>query len=406
MKVPSSATQPATSAKSCGARVLLVTAVLLLLGLGGACSKESRSNTPAGAGGGRPVPVTAAIVGNRPVPVEISTFGTVEADSRVSLKSQVDGVITKVHFRKGQHVRKGDPLFTIDPRPFKAALDQAEANLARDTVLSKDAQKDVQRALDLYQKGIASEEELDKAKAASESLAATVRADTALVERARLDLEHCSITSPIDGRAGNVLVDQGNLVKANDASLAIINKISPIQVFFSIPQADLPDVRRYAAQSELKVRAYVEENDQDAESGQLVFVDNTIDKSTGTIQLAAVFENRDERLWPGQYVLVKLTLTTWSDAIVVPSKAVETGQDGKYVFVIRSDSTVEARPVTVLANADDIAVISKGLRPGERVVTDGQLRLSPGARVEVKPDGADSGTPATGDSGPASKGAS
>jgi multidrug efflux system membrane fusion protein len=319
--------------------------------------------------------------------VELSTFGTVQADATVAVKSQVDGIITKVHFTKGQHVRKGDLLFTVDPRPFKAALDQAEANLARDTVLANNAQKDVQRAEALYQKGIASEEELDKAKASAESQAAAVRADAALVERARLDLEYCSIASPIDGRIGNMLVDEGNLItKANDAALAVVNRIRPVQVFFSLPQTDLGEVRKYMAQSPLTVLAYAEKDQQDAESGKLVFVDNAIDTGTGTVRLGAVFANEDERLWPGQYVAVKLTLATRHDAIVVPSKAVETGRDGKYVFVIRADKRVEFRPVTVLANTGDVAVIGEGLRVGEQVVTDGQFRLSPGWRVEIKSD--------------------
>lgn len=364
----------------------LTIAAVVLSCLAASCSKDTGGNTPGGPGG-RPTPVSAAVVGTRSVPVELSTFGTVQADATVAVKSQVDGIITKVHFTKGQHVRKGDLLFTVDPRPFKAALDQAEANLARDTVLANNAQKDVQRAEALYQKGIASEEELDKAKASAESQAAAVRADAALVERARLDLEYCSIASPIDGRIGNMLVDEGNLItKANDAALAVVNRIRPVQVFFSLPQTDLGEVRKYMAQSPLTVLAYAEKDQQDAESGKLVFVDNAIDTGTGTVRLGAVFANEDERLWPGQYVAVKLTLATRHDAIVVPSKAVETGRDGKYVFVIRADKRVEFRPVTVLANTGDVAVIGEGLRVGEQVVTDGQFRLSPGWRVEIKSD--------------------
>ena len=359
--------------------------VLMLSLLAASCSKDAPNRRSRGPGEAA-IPVTAAPAVVQPVPMEISTFGTVEPDASVNLKSQVDGIITKVHFQKGQQVRKGDLLFTIDPRPFQAALAQAEANLARDTVLADNAQKDSQRAEALFQKGISSEEELDKARASAASLAATVRADAALVNRAKLDLEHCSITSPIDGRIGNVLSDEGNLVKANDIPLAVVNRIRPVQVFFSIPQNDLPELKKYHAMSPLTVRAYPNNDRRDPELGRLVFIDNAIDPATGTVRLGAVFDNAQERLWPGQYVEVDLTLSMRNDAIVVPSAAVETGRDGKYVFVVRADGTAEVRPVTVAMTAGRLCVIDSGLSAGERVVTSGQFRLSPGARVEVKPE--------------------
>ena len=361
-------------------------AVLLLPLLAASCSKDA-SNRRRGPGE-EAIPVTATLAVVQPMPMSISTFGTVQPDASVNLKSLVDGIITKVYFQKGQQVRKGDLLFTIDPRPFQAALTQAQANLARDTVLADNAQKAEQRAEALFGKGVSSEEELDTAKASAASLAATVRADTAMVDRAKLDLEHCSITSPIDGRIGNILSDEGNLVKINDIPLAVVNRIRPVQVFFSIPQNDLPGLKKYHAQSPLTVRAYPDNDRRDPETGRLVFIDNSIDPTTGTVRLGAVFDNAQERLWPGQYVEVDLTLSMQNDALVVPSAAVETGRDGKYVFVIRADGTAQVRPVTVAMTAGRLCVIGSGLSAGERVVTIGQFRLSSGSRVEVKPDSA------------------
>jgi membrane fusion protein, multidrug efflux system len=346
----------------------------------------SKSNSETGRRSERPVPVRAAMAAAQSVPVEISTFGNVEPYSTVTIKSQVNGTITKVHFKKGQRVRKGDLLFTIDPRPFKAALDQAEANLARDRVGLENAKKDAQRIDALFKKGVSSEDELDKARTAAETFEATVRADQAAAERARLDLENCTIASPIDGRVGNILIDEGNLATANETTLVTINQTSPIQVFFSIPQVDLGEVKRYMARSVLKVQARTSEEPNEGQWGQLVFVDNAVDKSTGTIRLGANFENVDEQLWPGQYVLVALSLTTRDDAIVVPSEAIETGREGKYVYVIKADNTAELRPVAIGISSGDLIVIESGLKAGERIVTDGQLRLFDGAKVEIKPE--------------------
>jgi multidrug efflux system membrane fusion protein len=400
--------------------VWLAAAAMALSGLAFSCSKSSEQSR----GGSKPVPVTVATVATASVPVEITTFGTVAADSSVAVRSQVNGAITKVHFKKGQNVRAGDLLFTIDPRPFKAAVDGAQAALDRDNALAENARKGVLREQSLFKKGISAEESLDKAAADAESLEAAARADAAMLERARLDLENCSIRSPVDGRVGNVLVDEGNLVKANDATLVTVNKISPAMVFFSIPQSELPAVQKFSPEKEaspqtqstqstqttqgspkgLTVIAYPQgsrnseselvtgqaDEEAEAETGELVFVDNAIDKSTGTVQLGASFENQDERLWPGQYLMVKLTLTMRKDAIIVPSRAVETGRDGKYVFVVKPDNTAEIREVMLAPGfaqkpgQEDVIVIAKGLRPGEQVVTDGQLRLGPGAKVEIK----------------------
>ena len=320
------------------------------------------------------------------MPVELRTFGTAATSSSVAVKAQVDEVVKTVHFHKGQKVSKGDLLFTIDPRPFEAALKQAQANLARDAAQANNAKADAARVEELSRKGVAAPSEHDKSRAEADALAAGVQADEAAVENARLVLEHCYIRSAIDGRAGDVFVTEGNLVKANDVTLAVINQISPIDVFFSVPQDDLPIVKRYMAQGEMKVLATIPGEEADTEEGELAFLDNAVDKTTGTVMLGATFGNSRERLWPGQYVQVKLTLTVQEDAVVVPARAVQTGQNGKYVYVIREGGTAELCPVSVDRAVGEEAVIRSGLQPGQRVVTDGQLRLVQGARVEVKAD--------------------
>ena len=324
----------------------------------------------------------------KPMPVEITTFGSVEPYATVAVKAQVGGTLDKVHFQKGKNVKKGELLFTIDPRPYKAALEEAQANLARDRVREENAKKDFERETALLKKGISAQSDYDKASTEAAADAAAVRADVAAVETANLQLEHCSICSPIDGRTGNLLVNEGNLVKENaDLPLVTINQVRPIEVSFSIPQRDLPSVKKNMAAGKLAVRAALPNEEGVAEVGELTFVDNAMDRMTGTVQLRAKFDNASERLWPGQYVSVTMTLAMQDDAIVAPSSAVQVGRDGHYVFVIKPDNTAEFRPVTVRRIPGDLAVIEKGLQPGERVATDGQLRLVQGAKVEIKNEG-------------------
>jgi len=301
----------------------------------------------------------------------------------VSVKSRVEGHLARVYFVEGQEVKRDDPLFLVDPRPFEAAVRQAEANLARDRAQAENARVELERFARLARQGVASREEYDQARTRARSLDATVAADEAAVESARIQLQYCSIRSPIDGRAGQLLVHEGNVVKANETPLAVINQLRPAYVEFSVPQQDLPEIRKHMAGGALPVEARPDDAGPPA-AGQLTFVNNTVDTSTGTVLLKGTFPNPDEELWPGQFVNVALRLTTLNAAVMVPARAVQTGQQGKYVFVVRPDGTAESRPVVVGHMVGDDVVIEKGLAPGEQVVTEGQLRLGPGVRVEVK----------------------
>lgn len=360
------------------------------------CTDKAQEANKAKADRARAIPVTVASVEVKEAPIEIKTFGTVQAQSSVLIRAEVGGNLTRVHFRKGQNIRQGDLLFTIDPRSYKAALDQAKANLARDMALGDNARLNAERSRELARKGYIAQSDNDKTQTDARAQSATILADEAAVSNARLQLERCSIRSPISGKAGDLLVNEGTLIKANDIAMVTINQIHPIEVFFSIPQADLPAVRTHMEQRKLKVRVSLPKEGSPPEEGDLFFIDNTIDKGTGTVQLAGMFRNDRESLWPGQYVNVALVLFVRKDALVAPAAAVQIGRDGKFVFVLRPDQTVEVRPVTVGMTTGSDAVIDKGLRIGERVVTDGQLRLTPGARVEIKNDAKAKGTAAGG----------
>jgi len=330
-----------------------------------------------------PVPVTAATVIQKTVPVQIRAIGNIEAYSTVSVKSQIDGVLTRVHFKEGQDVRKGDLLFTIDPRPYEAALRQAEANLAKDTAQLENARVEVGRYEELVKKGYVAREQYDQIKTNAAALEATVNADKASVENAHVQLKYCYIYSPITGRTGYLVSNQGNLIKANaDNPIVTINQIQPIYATFSVPEQYLSEIKKYMSSGKVRVDAVIAK--EQTEEGVLTFVDNAVDVNTGTIKLRATFANKERHLWPGQFVDVVMTLTTQPNAVVVPSQAVQTGQSGQYVFVIKNDLTVESRPIIVGRSLDGETVIEKGLQSGEKVVTDGQLRLVPGAKVEIK----------------------
>ncbi len=337
------------------------------------------------------VPVTAAVAVQEPVPTELHEIGTVEAYSTVSVKSKVEGELTEVHFGEGQDVRSGDLLFTIDPRPFQAELDRAGANLDSDIAKLKQARAQERRWSYMLAKGIGSAERYDQARADADSLEAGVVADKAALRTAQLNLDYCRITSPIDGRTGNLMLHQGNLVKADaDTALVVINQIKPIYVDFSVPERELAAIRQAAQAGELQVVAQIPGRKEPAR-GVLSFIDNQVDKTTGTIELKGKFTNQDLSLWPGQFANVSLRLGERPDAILVPSQAVETGQEGQYLYVIGSDLKVEMRHVVASDTIDGKTVIERGLRPGERVVTDGQLRLIPGVSVKIKPAPAASG---------------
>jgi multidrug efflux system membrane fusion protein len=329
------------------------------------------------------VVVEAAV--RRTVPVQLRAIANVETIETVAVKPQVGGEITAVHFREGSDVRAGDLLFTIDPRPYEAALHQAEAALARDEANARNARLEAQRAETLFNQGILSREQFDATHNSAEALDAAVRADRASVETARLNLAYCTIRSPIDGRTGSVLVQRGNVVKAIDGGpLVVINRADPIYVSFSVPDKRLPDIKAALAAHKVAVEARLPGGEARPLPGELTFLDNAVDRATGTVRLKGTFANRERRLWPGQFVNVVLTLAARPDAIVVPSQTIQTGQSGTFVFVVRPDLTAEARPVVVGQELDGQVMVEKGLKEGENVVTDGQIRLVPGARVELK----------------------
>lgn len=331
------------------------------------------------------VPVTVAQVAKRSVPLEIEAIGSVLPYRTVSLEPQVTGQLLSAHFSEGQDVKKGELLFSIDPAPFKAALDQGLGKLAHDKAQAANSALILQRAERLYAEKVSSKEQLEQAQAAAEEDQAAVRADEAAVEYARLQLSYCSVYSPLEGRTGSLLVHPGNQVKANDQPvLVVIHQVTPIFVAYAIPERYLPDVRKYMAKGSLAVEAVLPDDPKHPEVGTLTFVDNAVDRATGTIQLKATFPNRNRRLWPGQFVNTIVRLAEQTNAIVVPSQAVETGQKGTFVYVMKPDQTAEIRPVTVERNAGVDAVISSGLQPGETVVTDGQLMIFPGAHLQVK----------------------
>jgi len=379
------------------------------------------------------VPVTVAKAQQKDVPVEVQVIGNVEAYSTISVKAQVSGQLTQVHFKEGDYVHKGEALFNIDPRPLQAALDQAKANLARDQATLGQAQANLARDAaqaryaesqstrygQLLQNGIISRDQAEQVRANAEATAQAVAADRATidsskaaiesskaaVENAEVQLSYCDIPSPIDGRTGNLSVKQGNVVTANNVELITINQVEPIYVTFSVPESQLPAIKRYMASGTLAVRARPQDDDAaENESGVLTFVDNTVDVTTGTIKLKGTFPNASHKLWPGQFVRVTLRLTTQQNAIVVPNEAVQTGQNGSFIYVVKEDRTVESRPITTGARVDQDMVIETGLEPGETVVTEGQLRLAPGSKVVVRDGRGGGGGRKKGGGGPGSGG--
>jgi membrane fusion protein, multidrug efflux system len=360
-------------------RSSLVMAVLAGLVAAG-CTQTGASVPPPA------VPVVAESALRKTIPLRLHAIGNVEAIDTVAVRPQVGGQIVAVHFREGTDVKAGDALFTIDPRPYEAALHQAEATLARDEANARNARLEAQRSESLFKQGVLSREQYDALHNSAEALDATVRAERAGLESARLDLAYCDIRSPIDGRAGSLLVQRGNVVKAIDGGpLVVINRVDPVFVSFSLPERQLAAVTAARAKGRLEMEAVVAGEEARPLSGELTFLDNAVDRSTGTIRLKGTFQNRERRLWPGQFVEVRLATGTLPDAVVVPAAAIQAGQSGSFVFVVRKDMTVESRPVTVGAQVDDEVVVEKGAEAGELIVVDGQIRLVPGTKVELKP---------------------
>jgi len=382
--------------------------ILALLVAGCSDNKAAPLARPAPAA---PVFVSKAVL--KSVPIEIQAVGNVEAYSTVTVKTQIGGQLTVVDFKEGADVSKGDSLFVIDPRPYQAQVAQVEATLARDKAqlqavqanLARDmaqeeyARSQARRYSELSQQGVLPKDSAEQTDAQAKAAAEAVRADRASIEstqaniavdqaaldRAKLDLEYCTIRSPIDGRTGHLLVKQGNVVKANDVDLVTINQLRPIYVTFSVPEADLSLIKAHMAAGKVSVEANIE-GDPSVEKGKLNFVENTVDSTTGTIRLKALFDNPAAKLWPGQFVRVLVRLSVSADSIIVPTTAVQTGQDGKFVFVVKPEMTVESRPVQTGRTIERDIVIEKGLKQGETVVISGQLRLVPGSHVEIKSD--------------------
>jgi membrane fusion protein, multidrug efflux system len=354
--------------------------VAVAIGLAAQYNKESRAEVRKAP---IAVPVTVASVIAKTVPVRLYAIGNVEPFTTVAVKARVDGQILSVHFNEGDEVRQGQLLFEIDPRPFAAALQQVQANLLRDRALVDRAADQEKRYKELLQKKFISPDAYGQVKTNLDSAAATIRADEASIASARLQLEYCSIRSPVTGYAGKIAIQRGNLVKANDTGpLVTINQVVPIYVSFSVPEQNLSDVRLHQAKGDLHVQANVPHVATPIE-GKLIFVDNSADLSTGTIKLKATFPNKDKAMWPGQFVNVGLTLYEQQDAIVAPSVAVQNGPNGQYVFVLKTDQTVEMRPIKIARTEGDVTVVAGGLKVGDQVVTVGQLRLAPGVRVDI-----------------------
>ncbi len=355
-----------------------VAAFTVTIGVG--CQVNTAQTAPAI----QAVPVTVAKAVQKTVPIDLTAIGSGEAYSTVSIKSQVNASLDQVHFTQGDFVKKGQLLFSLDARPFRAAVSQSEANLARDKAQAQLDDVQAQRYQKLFDAGVTPREQFDQTKATAEAQEALVHADEAALEQAKLQLEYCSIYSPIEGRTGALGVTPGNLVKQNDLPiLIVIAQVTPLYVDFSAPEQYLGAIKQFMDKGRLQVEA-TPYGDTRRELGYLSFVDNTVDNTTGTIKLKGTFANPDHRLWPGQFSNVSLRLEEQEHATIVPSQAVQTGQSGDFVFIVRNDSTAEQRPVKVARTIGSESVIAKGIKPGETVVTDGQLRLIPDIKVQIR----------------------
>jgi membrane fusion protein, multidrug efflux system len=358
---------------------LAVLAVALII-LTAGCSPDKKPGT---GNAGVPVLVAQSAVTNVPVQIQPPPVGHVTPYSTVTVHSQIQDMISAIHFQEGQEVKKGDLLFTLDPRPEQAALGEAQASLARDRAQLENAKIQFDREQKLFEQKLVSQDDYDTSKASMDALQGTVQADEAAVTNAEINLSYTKIRSPIDGVAGSLQAYVGNVVKAPDDTLLTINQIHPIYVAFAVPEQYLPEIRKEMSEHTLKVEAAYQNMNASPPQGELTFVNNTVDESTGTILLKATFPNKNSALWPGQFVTLTLTLSDLKNAVVVPSQAVQTGQNGEYIYVVRPDHTVDEQPVTIGITYQGHTVVEKGLKAGETVVTDGQSRLIPGAKVII-----------------------
>ncbi len=364
---------------------LSLTALSLLLALTG-CGDKAK---PAAGRAPAAAPVIVGKVQRKVVPLTLDAIGSVEPSRTASVRSQVTGTLVKINFKEGQDVREGDILFEIDPRPFQNSLRSAEADLQRIKVQLGTAQAQVDRYRSLSEGALVSQEQFQSIADSARALQSQQLASESAAANARLQLDYCTIRSPLAGRTGNVAVHEGDLVRVNDAGgqLVTVHQISPINVTFAVPQQYFGSLVRYRAEGALKIKVVPPGNDERAEDGELTFMDNTVDVSTGTLKLKGTFPNAQQRLWPGQFATVTVTLAA-PDVMTVASSALQTSQAGQHVYIVKSDQTAELRPVVVERLAGPVAVIASGITEGETVVTDGQLRVIPGRPVEIKsPDG-------------------
>jgi multidrug efflux system membrane fusion protein len=364
--------------------ILILVLALAAVMLAGGCSRASKKETA-----GAPVLVAKAVATNVPVQIDPPPVGHVMPVSTVAIHSQIGGIISEIHFKEGSEVKSNALLFTIDPRPTQAALDQARANLERDSGQLEYQKANFARDQKLFAAKIISEDQLDTDTASRDAAIGTVAADKAAITNALLNLEFCHIRAPFDGVTGSLQLHEGDVVKAPDDTLLTVNQIHPIYVAFAVPEQFLPEIQKQMLARTLKASVTFQNMTVPPPQGDLTFVDNSVDETTGTILLKATFPNEDDALWPGQFVQVTLTLSELTNAVVVPSQAVQTGQNGQFIYVMKADPTntanqiVEDRPITTGITYQNLTVVEKGLQAGETVVTDGQLRLAPNVKVTV-----------------------
>jgi len=384
-------------------RRLAQVVILSALAVTVACAGKDPAPSSARASLNQVMPVTVATARKRDMPVYLNGLGSVTAFNTVSVKSRVDGQLVQVAFKEGQHVNKGDLLAVIDPRPYEVQLNQAQAQLFRDQAQLRDAKLNYDRYKGLLEaSGAMSQQQVDTQLATVNQLEGTVRNDQAAIDNVKLQLVYCRITAPVSGRIGLRLVDIGNMVHASDTNaMLVITQLQPIAVVFTLPEDQLPEVTQRMHHGTLATEAYSRDDQTKLASGTLLTVDNQIDQTTGTVRLKAIFENKDEALWPNQFVNTHLLLETRKDATVIPAAAIQRGQQGTYVFALKSDNTVEVRPVTVAITQGNVAAIGSGLAPNEIVVTDGQDKLKDKSKVEPRPAGP-GGNRSQGSSGTAS----
>jgi membrane fusion protein, multidrug efflux system len=380
---------------------LLLTAVLFI----SRCGPKEQGQAAGSSGARPPAPVVVANVEQRDIPVQISAIGNVEPYQTVQIRSQVNGQIQKIFFKEGEDVRQGQPLFQLDKRPFQADLEKAIGQMKHDQAQAENSRIQADRYSGLEKQGIVSHEQAEQLRTQAKADASAVEADKANVEAARVQLQYTYIVAPIDARTGSLMINLGNLVKANDTPYLLqLNQVTPIYVTFSVPEANLDRVRHRFSSGQLKVLAYPKGQADSPAEGRLTFIDNGVDTTTGMLKLKGTFPNGDRRLWPGEFVDVALVLSTQRNVVVVSTRAIQSGQQGEYVYVVRTDSTAESRPVKTAGAYQNVTLIADGLKPGEQVIVNGQLRVAPNAKVVVQstlPD-TKSDTPSAG--GPAGGG--